>query len=436
MKTPPQDLVAEIADELIIYLKAGKLNPNPFIKQINFQLENLTELLQVHFVLQQEVIDFIDQLPQQLNRIKGSWQQVDQLLTREIKGRVNWQQTIKERYKTSCNSQNRFVCQEKNKDYNLKENIVLKKLLNIIVTILDDVISIREGDYKWLADWIGDKGIYQQFKEVYLNNSYLKQIKQDQIEVTDRMINNVKQSRRPFYRRAANLLSLYQSLINYNSWDEDIEEEVIELLQQTFIQPDKVEILFELYWVLRLLKSETEEASLQLLQPDNSLVASWKQDSKEYSLYHDATGSKRLSWQVSLQEVTDSDNNYLKQKVAAYKKRRKLAREFFGSQITDSYWSGRPDIILEVVDATTNKLDRVVIGEVKYTAKKSTARQGLKELLDYIALIKTEDDYFNNQKLDKEKVQGLLLLDDVKLEKSGLENINLYNKKDKLELFL
>ncbi len=50
---------------------------------------------------------------------------------------------------------------------------------------------------------------------------------------------------------------------------------------------------------------------------------------------------------------------------------------------------GRPDIILERYSAgDTPKLESIIIGEVKYTESSGYAIQGLRELLEYIALIR------------------------------------------------
>jgi hypothetical protein len=60
-----------------------------------------------------------------------------------------------------------------------------------------------------------------------------------------------------------------------------------------------------------------------------------------------------------------------------------------------SLWGGRPDIILEKY-GKDDKIMSVFIGEVKYTDDWNYAIQGLKELLEYMALIKEKGVYIEN----------------------------------------
>ncbi len=58
-------------------------------------------------------------------------------------------------------------------------------------------------------------------------------------------------------------------------------------------------------------------------------------------------------------------------------------------------WRGRPDIILEMRSNDQN-LIKVLIGEVKYTNDRTYAINGLRELLEYMALIKQGDTYLES----------------------------------------
>src|SRR6056297_2382858 len=125
MKTKAEELIKEIAEELIVYLKAGQLNLTPFLQQIKPNINNFKQLLRIHFILQPEIITFIEQLPTQLRRIKTSSQQIKKMLQGEVRGQVDWQQTIKQRYQTNCQARSSFVCQQRNSNYNVQENLVL-----------------------------------------------------------------------------------------------------------------------------------------------------------------------------------------------------------------------------------------------------------------------------------------------------------------------
>ena len=55
MKRTPEELIEEISDFLIVYMKAGKLGINSFINKAHLQLSQLEQLLQIHFLLKEEV---------------------------------------------------------------------------------------------------------------------------------------------------------------------------------------------------------------------------------------------------------------------------------------------------------------------------------------------------------------------------------------------
>jgi hypothetical protein len=86
--------------------------------------------------------------------------------------------------------------------------------------------------------------------------------------------------------------------------------------------------------------------------------------------------------------------------------------DFSGS---DKLWSGRPDILIEKCPLGENSVDEVFIGEVKYTNRRSYAAEGLHELLEYMAFVKSNDEYIERQNdlLDSVRVRGLLCVDQI-----------------------
>mgnify|MGYP006275045853 CR=1 FL=1 len=82
-KKDPQEMIAEIANDLIIYLQEGVLEPNSFIEQLNLEVDNLQQLLRIHFLLQERVKEFLINLPQRLREIKTSTTQIIRFLRGE-----------------------------------------------------------------------------------------------------------------------------------------------------------------------------------------------------------------------------------------------------------------------------------------------------------------------------------------------------------------
>jgi len=175
--------------------------------------------------------------------------------------------------------------------------------------------------------------------------------------------------------------------------------------------PDKLDVLFELYWAIKLIRQfDSKDVRFQLIKPGNNLIATWELHDDIYKLYHDSIGKFKFSENVEgLAEKLSEHDNYLGRELKVLGQLEDMAGK------TESLWGGRPDILLEKCDKS-GKLLSVFIGEIKYTDDNGYAVQGLRELLEYMALIKekykyTEDyiDLFDKLKV----VRGCLFIDRV-----------------------
>jgi hypothetical protein len=421
MKLEAEDILEEIADELILYLKAGNISINSFINKLNFNINNLPQLLRIHFVLNEEVIKFIEELPENLRRIKTSTRNIVEVLNAKIKGRINWPDTFRERYKINYLDRIIYSCIQRDRNFNIKENLVLKRLLKVIIEILSEDINLSKN-YNWLDRWTGEGRLFYRLQDIYSRNIYLNRIDTSGINITDRMVNDTMKSRNRLYRRAAELLALYRRLTQPACWqDERINEKIKELLQKTFVQPDNESVLFELYWAFKILRN-FERVKYNIIDGHDNLVAFWEDQKCYYRLYHDSDGSSKIKFRVELSEIRDSNNEYLERMYRTRIKHINLVREIFGKGKDTAYWQGRPDIILEVTDKETDEIKRLYIGEVKNTTNKEYALEGLKELLEYMVLIKDRYDYINTIELNEDKVLGLLCLNDVRVKNGTIDN--------------
>jgi hypothetical protein len=184
--------------------------------------------------------------------------------------------------------------------------------------------------------------------------------------------------------------------------------EAKELLKNTFIRPDKEDVLFELYWIIKIIK-QFEDRIYSLIEPGGNLVARWKQDEYEYKIYHDSIGSFEFKEKMdAIDEILKDKDNFLGRELKVLEKIEQLS----GLRI-DSLWGGRPDILLEKFDKNDNLIS-IFIGEVKYTQNKDYAIKGLREILEYMALIKQKGEYVETYKhlfRGLGKVKGCLFLD-------------------------
>jgi hypothetical protein len=419
MKAGVKVLLDEIAEDFTQYLKSGNLNIGSFSKKIdpNLNIDNVEKLLKIHFVLTERrdknevgVIDFIDQLSERIRRIKTTVKKRTDLFKGEIKGRVCWKDTLNYRYNQNPKDKTLFICDRREKNYEISENLVLKRLLQVIHGIVyEDLRVAIEEKYEWVKGWtIEEEKLKEMLNRIFFRNVYLRRIDLTNIKITDRMISRAKRSRQPLYREAATLLSRYRKLMNY----EFDPEEAKKLLENTFIKPEKIEVLFELYWVIKIIKDNFENPKFRLIVPGENVVAEWESGEYLYKIYHDSCGSFQFKESIRyLDEQLEDKDNYLGRELKVIEELERIAKK----HLQDTLWGGRPDIILEKYDAE-GKIVSLLIGEVKYTDDKAYAIQGLKELLEYIALIKESGRYrvkYENLFENLEKIRGCLFLDTI-----------------------
>lgn len=427
MKTSRECLIKEIGGDMVAYLKGGKLNPSPFIRQLNLNIENLEQLLQIHFLMKKEVQDFITLLGERLRRIKTSIVSSNEIFIGEIKGSIDWQKTINERYKRNYKDNTLFSCNEKNRAYDIKENLVLKEFIESLYRIFFEYIDFSKlENYEWLKDGACLKNIV---KEIYEKNIYFSKIKTGKIKVTDRMIEDTLKNRNHLYSESAKLLKLYRKLMDFHL----DEEEVYKLLEDTFIYADRDETLFELYWVTKLIRDNAENHRLFLMNGNSNMVASWEKDEEIYEIYHDSTGGYDTVFQIPIKEIYGIDNPYVVRKLQAINKTGELTALLMGDKEVNKnkyLWRGRPDIIINVKDKETNKLKKLVLGEVKYTLNKEYALEGLKELIEYVMFVKDNRGTYLYNSLENINIQGILFIDNISFNKIDDGTIRIISIKD------
>lgn len=414
MKVKPETIIKEISNDFLTYLKAGNINTKSFTKKIdrNIKIENFDNLLKIHFVLKKDVINFVSNLEDRIRQIKTTVKKDINIFNGKVKGRINWRKTISERYSKNPKNKMLFACSQREKNYNISENLVLKKLLQTINQIVyKDVSYAFDNEYEWFEEWFKEDNLRQELNKFYHKNVYLRRISLEKVKITNRMIQRAKKSRQILYKEAAKLLEEYNKIINW----EINEKEAMELLKNTFIEPKKPEVLFELYWVFKILK-QFDNPKLKLINPGNDFIASWNKDSFNYKLYHDSTGS--FNFKETFDSIKEEDN-FLGRELKVIKKLKELKLSN-----SDSLWGGRPDIMLERYKG--GKIESVFIGEVKYTENKNYSIQGLKELLEYIALIKNKKGYhskFDNLFNNLNNIKGGLFLckDLIGIDESNLK---------------
>lgn len=125
---------------------------------------------------------------------------------------------------------------------------------------------------------------------------------------------------------------------------------------------------------------------------------------------------------ILTKEVCLEDHPFISRKLNSMNKAEKLAKVLFNHSIdTSTFWSGRPDIIVEIYEKDTNILKNIIIGEVKHTSRLEYAVTGLRELVDYVTLIKDINSNYMDLN-DEIKVRGILFTDRINMFVSNKRN--------------
>lgn len=430
-KTSTTEIAEAIKEDFHTYLRKGvRLDSVVGKAHPDLDIEDIESLLRVHFVLTSSgdreesvgVIDFVDQLPDRVRRLKTTTTGRRETVRGEIKGTVDPHETLKRRSQIGRLNEPLFVCLQREEHYDIEENLVLKRLLTVIRDILQEdlkpMLESPEG-YNWLGYWTspddetGDELPHERLLRMYRENIYLQRISVEDNDITARMIESVKRSRNQMYREAATLLDRYRRLMRQQLTDQEAQD----VLNNTMIAPEADDTLFELYWIFRLLRT-FDEVEFRVIRDQNpSIIASWEAAGFQYTLYHDATGGNSRFREELDDEPTDKDG-YLLRMQQVLQTWQELNDRLLDRGGTDTLWGGRPDIVLEKSAITkdgANELEQVFIGEVKYTTNPDYAATGLRELLEYMAFVRREsDDQYVESKdkvLDSQDVHGLLFVD-------------------------
>lgn len=413
-----KQIINEIANKLPIYLLDGNLTSFTDGFDPDLNINNIEKLLRIHFILTEKineddvgVVDFIRKLALRLRRIKTIANPKKDVINGEIKGRVNWRHTIKLRNNYYPTGSTLFVCERRERNYDIPENLVLKKILQIIYNIIfEDLGKLieKKKQNNWFNIWIGLKyrktTLTDELYQIFHKNIHLKRISLEKHKITDRLIKKALHSRFQLYREAAKLLIRYRKLINYEIGIAEAKE----LLKNTFIIPKRESVLFELYWIIKIvkyLKAENfEDFKFELREIEKNLIAKWTKGKFKYKIYHDSIGDFKLLEEITkLNELLENidKNNYLGREIKVREKLTELI-----SRTSNTFWSGRPDIILEKINEN-GEIVKTLIGEVKNTSSKDYAITGLRELLEYVVLVK-------NRKEDKYMEEYLNIFDKLK----------------------
>jgi len=385
-------LLERLTEDILAYAMHGSFPESELARsikpeQLDERFEEYELLLDLHFVLQNNVVDFVRDLSEQLRSIRTETRTTSRTRRGTVDGRINWGDTIKKRYSEHPGDNSIFVCDNRSENYDIPENLVLKRLISVIHATIREAKEYLRADYDWVSEtWKGNEDLIDELQRIVERNVHVRRIRDpDSYEPTERMLTTAADSRHAVYRDAASLLRSRQRLFRGEP------EEIRSLLEQTAIAPDDTDSLFELFVLFRFVATledmRESQPQFKTIATDRQEVARFDGD-KEIVLYHDNSARDRnLSFVAVPEEDQDEPSRTEKVQLAA----QKIAGDYFDKDYENH--TGRPDVIvLEIISEDDDEHEYLIV-EVKNSTNESTIRRGIKETLEYLAFLRVNDEF-------------------------------------------
>lgn len=411
------EMIEEIKEELIAYFRQGFINPTYFFEFDHIQFNGLYDILKIHFLLTKKVEKYIFQLDKNIRNIKNSTRLEKNLYHGEIRGSIDWNKTIEYRANTLYKDRSRFICDNVDKLYNTKENIILKKAMSIIYNLIHVELDMdRFKDRDWYKN--GEKYSHI-ISNIYNSNVYIKRIDISKINITPKMIQDVLKSRNKLYRDSASIIKFYNDIMSMEK------EHINNLFSETFIELKSIDEVFEFYCIFKYIRNKFDQSNIKynIIDGDEKYLASLEDEEYIYKIYHNRTASKYLKFNIDIDELKNSNNIHVNKKIASLDRKNEIYNLLEGNSLSSSFWSGRPDLLILKLDKDFN-LKELEIGEVKHTSNKDYMYQGLEELLDYMNLVRAN----KNSYIGEFDIKGILFVNYINLKKYDFQDIEILTR--------
>lgn len=443
-KTGPETLLRDVASLFNTYVAKG-VRVDSFVEKANpsLNVDGLDELLELYFVLTKGeicgtreeplpgVLSFLDELPERMRRLKTTSGRHVRISQDAIRGPINWPETVTARARRPGATDQVFAYEEPEKQFDLPENRVLKRLL----TVIDDIVERRihgvidsQTDYSWAAPWLGEENTRRVLREMLETNSYLDRVSNCDEPLPYRDIDDVIGSRSSLYRDAAALLSYHRRLQRRETYPDDARR----LLKQFFLRPgsesstigsEGTEVLFEFYWGFKLLEG-VPSPRLELVRDSARVgtVARWNGGEGRYTLYHDTASPGDLRFEASETDTVPPLTETSRTDFFTQRRRyvRSIDRFYDNSFPDDDHRSPdrealrrRPDLVVVRREENNDEVTDVFVGEVKYSRNERTVRKGVEQILETVSIAQSGDQFLSasEELLEDDRIHAGLFVD-------------------------
>lgn len=358
------------------------------------EIKEVNLLSTVHFLLSDETKKLVEIVPRILRRLSHSTQKERVENRGYVRGRIDWNLTIKERCAQGYN-QTIFVCRPPSRIYNLPENQLLKLVLTQIKRLIEETANLpkveeknirleklrtEDGKEKWT-----DRIVWLKYHvNNALKNAHLREVDLPK-QVNQQMIRRAQTARNKDYEFVGDSYSLHRHIIQ--KMDEGILRELIEM---RILEPLEKDTLYELFVLFEVMDSLGNPEEINLIRPGAKAIGKYKIGEETVGVY--------------------------------FQRVKGLFEKSEYKQIFDDYEldvsSRRPDIILHF-----ERKDIFMIIEVKRTMNRDYIVDSVYKVLGYLA-------DFNKHFGKEQKPKGVLVVWDIqRLRKTEQEvSILAHNK--------
>ncbi len=416
------DLLEALTEDILAYVMQGTFPERELARsikpeQLDERFEEYELLLDLHFILQDDVVEFVRQLPEHLRSIRTETRTTSRTRRGTVDGRINWGATLKKRYAEHPRDRSIFVCDNRSENYDIPENLVLKKLISVIHRTVRESEQYLREDYEWVRKtWHGNEDLIDELQRIVERNVHVRRIREPTAyEPTERMLTTAIDSRHEVYRNAGVLLRSRRRLFDGEA------DEIRRLLEETAIAPDDENTLFELFVLFRFIATledlRKSQPQFQTIATDRQEVARFEGE-KEIALYHDNSARDR---NVSFIAVPDEDGPHSRSDKVQLTAQ-DISSNYFGKEYRNQ--TGRPDVIvLEIISEDDDEHEYLIV-EIKNSTNEDTIRRGIKETLEYLAFLRVNEEFvFGREGKDVfgSGWNGVLVVQDLDAETASLD---------------
>ena len=285
-------ILNDIVEFLQLYLFKGNVALNDDAIENLFELshEDLITLKAVHFLLSNEVCSLIKILPKLVRNLAHSTQKETEIIHGNIRGRIDWNTTLKERYSHGFNDKSLFVCNPPSKYYDLEENQLLKYVLKMIVHLKKNYlsfISTEKFDIDKIdvnTDWYTIVNDNYQISTKILKKVYFNDI--SDVKIKSKHLRKCKRNRNLFYHYVFRAYSLFEDLFILED-----KEVLKELISKRIIKTTNGDKLYEIYIFFNLVRSLPVEMH-KLMFSSNDYSTSCVVNDKKITVHYQKTPTK------------------------------------------------------------------------------------------------------------------------------------------------